>query len=121
MQKRLLLLRDSSWERAIGFEAYVPESIEEFAQGVRPYEPLGSNEAMVFLFSSHSPKQFTMENVVHGLDILFFDDLGVLQEIREASSGQHRVHGTGKMVVEMRRGISRWIGARPRRTTGELR
>lgn len=121
VERRLLLLSDPSWDKPIGFEAYVPESVEEFARGVRPFEPLGPHEAMVFLFSKDSPKEFTMRNVIYDLDILFFDERGRLREIKEATSGQHRVHGTGKTIVEMRRGISRWIKARPRHTTGEIR
>lgn len=121
MRRGLLLLEDPSWGTPIGFEAYVPQTVEEFAQGVRPFEPLRFHEAMVFVFSGHSPKEFTMKDVIYDLDILFFDEQWVLQEIKEASSGAYRIYGTGKNVVEMRRGVSRRIGARPRRTTGELR
>lgn len=64
VQRRLLLLNDPSWERSIGFEAYVPETVEEFVLGVRPVEPLGPHEAMVFMFSKDSPKEFTMRDVL---------------------------------------------------------
>lgn len=121
VERRLLLLSDPSWDKPVGFEAYVPESVEEYALGVRPVEPLGPHQAMVFLFSKDSPKEFTMRDVVYDLDILFFDENGKLREIKEAGAGQYRVLGTGKTIVEVRRGISRWIKARPRHTTGEIR
>lgn len=66
---------------SIPLKVYVPETTQEFREGVRLVGSLGPNDGMLFNFNKHERLIFENSGVNQDISILFFDDLSNDQAI----------------------------------------
>jgi uncharacterized membrane protein (UPF0127 family) len=86
-------------------------------RGLMHRASLAPDHGMLFLFTDTRPRQFWMRDTLIGLDIVFLDEDGTVQNVEEAPPGVERpgFHSRrpARFVLEMARGWCREAGLRP--------
>lgn len=86
-------------------------------QGLMHRTSLRPDHGMLFLFTDSKPRMFWMHDTLIGLDIVFLDEDGTVQNVAEAPPGVERpgFHSLrpARFVLEMARGWCREAGLEP--------
>lgn len=96
------------------FSIEIADSPEERARGLMFRRDLPRDAGMLFVFDTAAPRTFWMENTPLSLDMLFFDDAGVLCGLVERATPMTRTpRASGcdaRLVLEINGGLAAELG-----------
>lgn len=102
------------------FVAEIVDTPQAMQLGMMYRSHIGDNQAMLFAYDKPQAMTFWMKNMHIALDMLFFDDKGVLQEIKADVPPCQQVncpvyparHDNNQFVVEIQAGLAKKLRLR---------
>jgi uncharacterized membrane protein (UPF0127 family) len=102
---------------AVAFAIEIADTPEERQLGLMFRQSLARDAGMLFIFDRAEPRSFWMQNVPISLDMLFFDDEGVLCGLVERAAPMTRAPRRSgcdaRLVLEINGGLSRELSLLP--------
>lgn len=100
------------------FDTEIADTPKKMQQGMMFRTKIADSQAMLFVYSQSQRAHFWMKNTLVPLDMLFFDELGRLQEIkhnvppckREPCDIYHSTSDNIQFIVELKGGVSEMLG-----------